>query len=183
MAHLKHVWMMIMIMTMMMMISLGSHDRLGSIPAKPGGYRTQFVSAELSECSGLKHLWNGSIYRIIVDRHPNHWAMQTQLTVIHTSQLLTHMVDIQRQQLTNQRCIICHRYTHHRQRTIHSCIIHIFIVYTCIIGTYIDIWSTNTCIKGTAKIHHMYICILYICSIGTCIIDTCIRYTCIIDIQ
>ena len=70
MAHLKHVWMMIMIMTMM--ISLGSHDRLGSIPAKPGGYRTQFVCAELSECSGLKYLWNGAIYCIIVDRHPNH---------------------------------------------------------------------------------------------------------------
>ena len=50
MAHLKHVWMMIMIMTMMMMISLGSHDRLGSIPAKPGGHSTRFVSAELSEC-------------------------------------------------------------------------------------------------------------------------------------
>ena len=79
MAHLKHVrstifvvWIMMMMTTMMMVISLGSHDRLGSIPAKPGGYRTQFVCAELSECSGLKYLWNGAIYRIIVDRHPNH---------------------------------------------------------------------------------------------------------------
>ena len=52
--------------------SLRSHDRLGSIPAKPGGYRTQFVCAELSECSGLKDLWKESIYRIIVDRNPNH---------------------------------------------------------------------------------------------------------------
>ena len=30
--------------------SLRSHDRLGSIPAKPGGHHAQFVSAELSEC-------------------------------------------------------------------------------------------------------------------------------------